>query len=67
MLFIVIISILVVHLSKRWPIKKCAKCFTASLKNAKPPRGTYLSEMVEGTILCVSRPKRGLFCDQCFS
>ena len=30
-------------------IKKCAKGFPASLKTAKPPRGTYLSKTVEGT------------------
>ena len=31
-------------------IKNCPKGFPASLKNAKPPRGTYLSETVEGSI-----------------
>ena len=28
-------------------INKCAKGFTATLKNDKPPRGTYLSDTVE--------------------
>ena len=39
-------------------IKKCAKGFPASLKNAKPPRGRYLSETVEGTSYFVFHDRR---------
>ena len=39
-------------------IKKCAKGSPASLKNAKPPRGTYLSETVEGTNYFVFHDRR---------
>ena len=62
-----IFSILVVHLLKCWPVtkyfvpvllKKCAKGFPASLKNAKPHRGTYLPETVEGTRCFVFHDRR---------
>ena len=39
-------------------IKKCAKGFPASLKTAKPPRGTYLSKTVEGTSYFVFHDRR---------
>ena len=39
-------------------IKKFNKGFPASLKNAKPPRGTYLSETVEGTSYFVFHDRR---------
>ena len=36
-------------------IKKNAKGFPAMLKNAKPPKGSYLTETVEGKkLFCVS-------------
>ena len=42
-------------------IKKCAKGYPASLKNAKPPRGTFLSETVKGTSYFVFHNRREVY------